>query len=813
MRVLRRSNNDYNQLNMIHKLYRIPNSPKSRYTCTSKSKRDKIILLEKTSPHYQFPVYVKFIKKNNDSDFSLTPSKNTYSNIGGNISFINQNNKNRNSIFSDESPYKNRLSNKPILNREYEIQKLKKSLQTPQSKTINAQGNYDKRKNRFITISQSHSSKKEKIEENNPNVQIKIGDTEKDDFNEDGSINNNDNNFNIKHKMRYLLSKNYKGKRYYKGKYNNNTKSPYSNRSGLNNNTHNTTNSMNINIGNSAYINNKRNLKLNLKSNNNNRFTKSIEDNNSAKINNLVNTPGTISTITDNNQFTNNKRNSISNKLAKKDGTNKSQRDSITYAQNNYNNYNNYNEIIQEEIHLKEGNIFLRDNNENNEEIDIKLDDLIFIEGRLNDIIISLNNKKNIFDISAINETVEFFSFYFHSTLRNKFPLFFISQNRIIVQSAFNLNLFLILITYHLSLNTSMLIKIIILLRNIFELLKINLYLFVRKMEIFYREEFCQNNEIYFKTFDNFLKENDMYDLNENEIIIIINKNCISIVNDLENILNYYKTINNKYYQDFQEIYMSISKLTEQDISNYFYNNLYNALDENEIMETKIENINENNIGINNDYGDENNNPIQIKENDGYLNSIILLYKKNKAMPPFIRSQNRKKYTLVLDLEDTIINVKIDSEGRLLCRMRPGLLSFLNGIKPFYEIVSFTKLSKEYSDKIIEEIQGKKKIFDYNLYREHCTLLGTKFVKDIRKIGRDMKKIVVVDDLAENLRTNGDNGILISPYKVEDYNDRVLFELKKMLILFFRMRYEDVRIGIKNYQDEIYNKITLGNVD
>ena len=804
MRVLRRSNNDYNQLNLIHKLYRIPNSPKNRYTCSSKSKRDKIILLEKTSPHYQFPVYVKFIKKNNDSDFSITPSKNTYSNIGGNISFINQNNKNRNSIFSDESPYKNRFSNKPVLNREYEIQKLKKSLQTPQSKAINAKGNNDKRKNRFITISQSHSSKKEKIEENNPNVEIKIAETEKDDFNDQGSLNNNEaDNFNIKHKMRYLLSKNYKGKRFYKGKYNSNTKSPYSNRSGLNNNTHNTINSMNINIGNAINNNNKNNLKLNLNFNNNFRFNKSMEDNNSVKFNNLVNTPGTISTITDNNQFTINKRNSIKNRLTKNDGSNNAQRDSITYAQNNYN------EIIQEEIHLKEGNIFLRDNNENNEEIDIKLDDLIFIEGRLNDIIISLNNKKNIFDISAINETVEFFSFYFHSTLRNKFPLFFISQNRIIVQSAFNLNLFLILITYHLSLNTSMLIKVIILLRNIFELLKINLYLFVRKMEIFYGEDFCQNNEIYFKTFDNFLKENDMYNLNENEIIIIINKNCISIVNDLENILNYYKTINNKYYQDFQELYMSISKLTEQDISNYFFNNLYNALDENEILETKLENINENN----NDYEDENNIPIQIKENDGYLNSIILSYKKNKAMPPFIRFPNKKKYTLVLDLEDTIINVKIDSEGRLLCRMRPGLITFLNGIKPFYEIVSFTKLSKEYSDKIIEEIQGKKKIFDYNLYREHCTLVGTKFVKDVRKIGRDMRKVVVVDDLAENLRTNGDNGILISPYKVEDYNDRVLFELKKILILFFRMRYEDVRIGIKNYQDDIYNKITLGNFD
>ena len=71
----------------------------------------------------------------------------------------------------------------------------------------------------------------------------------------------------------------------------------------------------------------------------------------------------------------------------------------------------------------------------------------------------------------------------------------------------------------------------------------------------------------------------------------------------------------------------------------------------------------------------------------------------------------------------------------------------------------------------------------------------------------------MVDDLEENLSLYPNNGILISTYNPEyDRDDRVLFELKKILILFFRMGYDDIRLAIKNYKKEIYNKITLGNI-
>ena len=74
-----------------------------------------------------------------------------------------------------------------------------------------------------------------------------------------------------------------------------------------------------------------------------------------------------------------------------------------------------------------------------------------------------------------------------------------------------------------------------------------------------------------------------------------------------------------------------------------------------------------------------------------------------------------------------------------------------------------------------------------------------------------MKRIIMVDDVMENLNLHSDNDILILPFD-GDYNkdDRVLYELKKILILFYNLKYDDLRNALKSYKDEIYEKITLG---
>ena len=447
-----------------------------------------------------------------------------------------------------------------------------------------------------------------------------------------------------------------------------------------------------------------------------------------------------------------------------------------------------------------------KNNSNNNYMIDIKLEDLILLEERFNDIIIAINhgnsninlnnnvdNSSNKYDIGASNECYEFFVFYFHSSLKYKFPFFFHDENKVIIQSAINLKLFIIMITYHLSLNPNLILKLLDILKLIYSILRQNLYLFIKKLMIFYGEAFVLQNEMYFKNFNFILSRNALNNLNENEIKEIIYQNCTNVVKNISEILNYYKTMDNPYYLDFYEIFCILSRITEKEINNYFCTYLFNSKTPKNVFFQKINNI-------------------TIPHNNTINSDVELLeYKKNRFHPPYIPTPTNKKYTLVLDLDKTLIYYNEKNPNNIYT-LRPGLFSFLNILKPIYELISFTNESKEYSDKLLKEIESNKKYFDFNLYREHNILIGRNLVKDISKIGRDMKRIVIVDKLYENIKATPKNGILIKPYFGErDKGDTVLFELKKLLILFHKMGYEDIRIAIKNYENDIKYKITRDN--
>ena len=540
LRFLHRLNKFYNSPKVIHGVRYYPNhqSIKNNYNNNTRT-----IYLQKSTPISFYPVKIKIFKKG-QNDYSYSPeSNNNYSpsrSGNNNISFENKSlNKDRNNLarnysknrnLSDINSYENINYNKNIRQINY----LKNSLGNPkQAKNLIINNN--ERKNRFITISPIHNSNKDY------------------DYLRYNDINFYDNNYdNNNHKIRYLLSKNYINKIGGFKKFKN--KKYYSNGYKLNNKDYRSCSYKYFPKNSEKYYANKYNMET---------------------------SPGVKSNITD-----------IYQNLQKKGGRklfnsikNKNETPNITPIANNNTPYiNPQDNIIEEEMQLNNynnlnknpNNIFLNNNNNYYYNIvEIKLDDLIFIEGRLNDIILALNNNKNIYSIGAINESVEFFIFYFHSSLKNKILLFFAEQNRLVIKSAFNLHLFIIMLTYHLSLNPSMLVKVIILLKQIYNLLKMNLFLFMRKIELYYGDDFCSKNEIFFKACDYFLNENGLDNFNEGEIINLVNKNCVSMVNDLNNILSYYQQINNGYYNDFRNIYLNISRIDEQEIHNFFYSCLF----------------------------------------------------------------------------------------------------------------------------------------------------------------------------------------------------------------------------------------------
>ena len=175
---------------------------------------------------------------------------------------------------------------------------------------------------------------------------------------------------------------------------------------------------------------------------------------------------------------------------------------------------------------------------------------------------------------------------------------------------------------------------------------------------------------------------------------------------------------------------------------------------------------------------------------------------------PLIPFQPNKPYSLVLDLDETLIHVP---KGKNEFILRPGLREFLHSLIPYYELIVFTIGIKEYADQIINFIEKDEKYFSYRLYRESATFLNEQYYKDLNKLGRDLKKIIIVDDKQINIKLQEENGIIIKPFITEDEggkNDFILYDLINILTKIAKEKPNDIRESLKKYNNEIQNKIS-----
>ena len=179
---------------------------------------------------------------------------------------------------------------------------------------------------------------------------------------------------------------------------------------------------------------------------------------------------------------------------------------------------------------------------------------------------------------------------------------------------------------------------------------------------------------------------------------------------------------------------------------------------------------------------------------------------------PYLKFPCKKEYTLILDLDETLICFKSSKNDENIgnIHIRPGLEIFLEIIKEFYEIVIFTIGTREYANIILDLIEKKNntKYFDGRLYREHATKIGNKYIKDLSKIGRDISKTLIVDNNPHSFKFQHENGILISSYFGEKNNDKALVELQKLLIKIYKEK-GDVRESIEKHKEEIIQKISF----
>ena len=247
-----------------------------------------------------------------------------------------------------------------------------------------------------------------------------------------------------------------------------------------------------------------------------------------------------------------------------------------------------------------------------------------------------------------------------------------------------------------------------------------------------------------------------------------------AIVQNIRVLLNYHKTKNFSYLTN---IYKKISEQTYEEINSYFRDYIL-----------RVDNY-----------------------NGSVLASVFLKENQNfKTEPaPYIHTKNRKRYSLILDLDETLVHFKIssatDNEGVL--KIRPGVVPFLEKVGKFYELIIFTAATQEYGDLLIDAIEENNVYFEHRFYRQHTVIIENDFVKDLNRIGRPLDKIIIVDNMPQNFRLQKENGINIKAFWGEDIDDNALEELG-IILINIAMDGGDVRRGIEKYKDDIIRKVT-----
>ena len=196
---------------------------------------------------------------------------------------------------------------------------------------------------------------------------------------------------------------------------------------------------------------------------------------------------------------------------------------------------------------------------------------------------------------------------------------------------------------------------------------------------------------------------------------------------------------------------------------------------------------------------------------------------KLKAIEEFLLPPKSEEFlnkkTLILDLDETLVHssfspfekndiiLEVDFEGimyNIYVLVRPFAEEFLVNMSKYFEIAIFTASISKYASPLLD-ILDKEKNIKFRLFRDHCTYINGIFIKDLKRLNRDLKDIIIVDNSPLAYAFDSENGLPIKTW-YEDPDDKELKKIEPLLI--FLSKTKDVRKYIDKfvYDNEIlYN--------
>jgi len=110
---------------------------------------------------------------------------------------------------------------------------------------------------------------------------------------------------------------------------------------------------------------------------------------------------------------------------------------------------------------------------------------------------------------------------------------------------------------------------------------------------------------------------------------------------------------------------------------------------------------------------------------------------------------------------------------------------------------------------VLDSIDTDRLIF-HRLYRQHIQIENFRSVKDLSKLGRDLTKLIIVDNIAENFKLQPENGIVIKTWR-DDMRDNALLELAQILLEIVKKRVKDVRKALVYLRELMKRQVVRGD--